>query len=124
MLSSVLSTYAFRVTILNTSIPFASFLSFSYLFFTTLSDLSVKKITATLGCECSLFFDLSNPNLLTSSFELKRSNFLANKFFDFWICGRSLRVKILGCIYGLRSEEHTSELQSRENLVCRLLLEK
>src|SRR5690606_41487510 len=33
------------------------------------------------------------------------------------------------CICGLsngtvRSEEHTSELQSRENLVCRLLLEK
>src|SRR5690606_41141031 len=25
---------------------------------------------------------------------------------------------------GLRSEEHTSELQSRENLVCRLLLEQ
>src|SRR5690606_41859234 len=25
---------------------------------------------------------------------------------------------------GRRSEEHTSELQSRENLVCRLLLEK
>src|SRR5436309_10153576 len=25
---------------------------------------------------------------------------------------------------GLRSEEHTSELQSREKLVCRLLLEK
>src|SRR5690606_18377290 len=27
-------------------------------------------------------------------------------------------------ITGFRSEEHTSELQSRENLVCRLLLEK
>src|SRR5690606_42045093 len=27
-------------------------------------------------------------------------------------------------IHRLRSEEHTSELQSRENLVCRLLLEK
>src|SRR5690606_35742666 len=27
-------------------------------------------------------------------------------------------------LYLLRSEEHTSELQSRENLVCRLLLEK
>src|SRR5690606_41367861 len=27
-------------------------------------------------------------------------------------------------IVQLRSEEHTSELQSRENLVCRLLLEK
>src|SRR5690606_40323616 len=30
------------------------------------------------------------------------------------------------CMYKIisRSEEHTSELQSRENLVCRLLLEK
>src|SRR5690606_42085895 len=27
-------------------------------------------------------------------------------------------------LYEIRSEEHTSELQSRENLVCRLLLEK
>src|SRR5690606_18570374 len=27
-------------------------------------------------------------------------------------------------VEGARSEEHTSELQSRENLVCRLLLEK
>src|SRR5690349_24262577 len=26
--------------------------------------------------------------------------------------------------YGVRSEEHTSELQSRRDLVCRLLLEK
>src|SRR5690606_41464754 len=29
-----------------------------------------------------------------------------------------------GAARRLRSEEHTSELQSRENLVCRLLLEK
>src|SRR5690606_41745912 len=29
-----------------------------------------------------------------------------------------------GCRHVGRSEEHTSELQSRENLVCRLLLEK
>src|SRR5690606_40852387 len=29
-----------------------------------------------------------------------------------------------GDVRGGRSEEHTSELQSRENLVCRLLLEK
>src|SRR5436309_12684772 len=28
------------------------------------------------------------------------------------------------CSLSWRSEEHTSELQSRENLVCRLLLEK
>src|SRR5690606_39827400 len=29
-----------------------------------------------------------------------------------------------GALTSARSEEHTSELQSRENLVCRLLLEK
>src|SRR5690606_41578719 len=32
--------------------------------------------------------------------------------------------KTNGCRGRRRSEEHTSELQSRENLVCRLLLEK
>src|SRR5690606_40341054 len=44
--------------------------------------------------------------------------------------GRSyLPHKVPDCIYHLpnpkqrRSEEHTSELQSRENLVCRLLLD-
>src|SRR5690606_40574755 len=36
--------------------------------------------------------------------------------------GRSLAL-VMDDHYG-RSEEHTSELQSRENLVCRLLLEK
>src|SRR5207302_8074839 len=45
-----------------------------------------------------------------------------------------IRVKLRGCSLcrrrdlgrrcRRRSEEHTSELQSRENLVCRLLLEK
>src|SRR5690606_40459840 len=35
----------------------------------------------------------------------------------------SLKVDFTGGIM-TRSEEHTSELQSRENLVCRLLLEK
>src|SRR5690606_41890061 len=34
------------------------------------------------------------------------------------------RVILLSSVNNLRSEEHTSELQSRENLVCRLLLEK
>src|SRR3712207_7842982 len=31
---------------------------------------------------------------------------------------------LLGRTAGIRSEEHTSELQSRQYLVCRLLLEK
>src|SRR5690606_42163798 len=35
-----------------------------------------------------------------------------------------LRAFTVGLIALTRSEEHTSQLQSRENLVCRLLLEK
>src|SRR5205085_11605696 len=37
-----------------------------------------------------------------------------------------LRLRQIGlaALQGLRSEEHTSELQSQSNLVCRLLLEK
>src|SRR5690606_41956823 len=35
-----------------------------------------------------------------------------------------LGLGIAATFLALRSEEHTSELQSRENLVCRLLLEK
>src|SRR2546430_157434 len=39
------------------------------------------------------------------------------------IIGASLKIKGTGTS-GTRSEEHTSELQSQSNLVCRLLLEK
>src|SRR5256886_7588603 len=34
------------------------------------------------------------------------------------------RPSLRGMLYQVRSEEHTSELQSQSNLVCRLLLEK
>src|SRR3712207_7748250 len=37
---------------------------------------------------------------------------------------RRLREAALADVLRLRSEEHTSELQSRQYLVCRLLLEK
>src|SRR5690606_40094054 len=37
---------------------------------------------------------------------------------------RNLNGKAIMYADKIRSEEHTSELQSRENLVCRLLLEK
>src|SRR5690606_39824405 len=43
------------------------------------------------------------------------SNYSARFFEDF----PAVQVPV-----NVRSEEHTSELQSRENLVCRLLLEK
>src|SRR5690606_41976075 len=38
--------------------------------------------------------------------------------------GDSVTLHLDRHAFGKRSEEHTSELQSRENLVCRLLLEK
>src|SRR5690606_26153421 len=41
----------------------------------------------------------------------------------FPLTGSHLQVACEAC-HAERSEEHTSELQSRENLVCRLLLEK
>src|SRR2546427_3300242 len=40
-------------------------------------------------------------------------------------CARLRRGPIFGDrLFAMRSEEHTSELQSQSNLVCRLLLEK
>src|SRR5437870_554018 len=39
-------------------------------------------------------------------------------------CRGTLRKVVLGVLRHQRSEEHTSELQSRGHLVCRLLLEK
>src|SRR5256885_11529583 len=45
-----------------------------------------------------------------------------------WTVGKELeqagRLETAGEVFFLRSEEHTSELQSPCNLVCRLLLEK
>src|SRR2546430_5061303 len=38
--------------------------------------------------------------------------------------GRGRGEAVPGHVLQLRSEEHTSELQSQSNLVCRLLLEK
>src|SRR2546430_6486012 len=40
-----------------------------------------------------------------------------------WRCTRHITISS-GSLEGERSEEHTSELQSQSNLVCRLLLEK
>src|SRR5690606_41701272 len=46
-------------------------------------------------------------------------------YFYFFTKAHFVKVLILAITYtgiAIRSEEHTSELQSRENLVCRLLL--
>src|SRR5690606_41839390 len=49
--------------------------------------------------------------------QARLAEFVASRF-----AAKEAVVKALGCGIGERSEEHTSELQSRENLVCRLLL--
>src|SRR5690606_4294751 len=40
------------------------------------------------------------------------------------IAGAASSIQTFFRMFGARSGEHTSELQSRENLVCRLMLEK
>src|SRR5256884_1325568 len=45
------------------------------------------------------------------------------EFTEFVHKGLTLQTNLFGCTF-FRSEEHTSELQSRLHLVCRLLLEK
>src|SRR5690606_40378664 len=54
------------------------------------------------------------------------SNLSSNGEVDGTLQGEGPRTcRVLGIAYGVgRSEEHTSELQSRENIVCRLLLDK
>src|SRR5690606_42144180 len=53
---------------------------------------------------------------------IKRANIEALKVEEVYL-GNVLSAN-LGQAPATRSEEHTSELQSRENLVCRLLLDK
>src|SRR5690606_41730460 len=63
---------------------------------------SISSVAPTRGCRERLAF-LSSANTAAASVELTSEP---------------------SSMASSRSEEHTSELQSRENLVCRLLLEK
>src|SRR4051812_49712168 len=54
---------------------------------------------------------------------LFRSDHLAHRPFDRHV-RQPVAVVDQACADAIRSEEHTSELQSHVNLVCRLLLEK
>src|SRR5690606_41906533 len=49
---------------------------------------------------------------------------LFQRFLGLRIAARDLFEHTLSGLVGLRSEEHTSELQSREKLVCRLRLDR
>src|SRR5579883_1719204 len=77
-----------------------------------------------VDCRLSCFFFFFNDTATTEIYTLSLHDALP-------ISGRSPGTtwrRPGGCSTGSgtgrRSEEHTSELQSRENLVCRLLLEK
>src|SRR5690606_41575451 len=67
-----------------------------------------------VGCNIELPFEQgSNPYVDT----------LVN--FRYFMVRKTMFIKYSSAFINFpRSEEHTSELQSRENLVCRLLLEK
>src|SRR5437870_8625331 len=86
----------------------------------------------------SFFFHGSGPPRDLHSFPTRRSSDLGRTM-DFCFAGNLVEAVsvgladasgndgIGGCVSepdGYRSEEHTSELQSRGHLVCRLLLEK
>src|SRR5712691_6770698 len=72
---------------------------------------------------------LNHPHICTihDIVELEDQTFIVME----WLEGTNLRQRIHGqplevqqvIEFGIRSEEHTSELQSQSNLVCRLLLE-
>src|SRR5690625_4494029 len=78
-----------------------------------------------LGALCAMLIALVFGLLQTVKFAVLRV--IARIFVEFFR-GTSLLVQLFWLFYVLpllgRSEEHTSELQSRGHLVCRLLLEK
>src|SRR6266511_5160300 len=67
---------------------------------------------------------LPKPNVKYSSAPRVRRRLVGGNSKLFLQRGEELLGAQLTGRAGWRSEEHTSELQSRENLVCRLLLEK
>src|SRR5690606_40381429 len=76
-------------------------------FVSRVAALSNQRGLALAGWEDGLMYDPTNT-FNRAQFNNKRV--MANAWDNIWAWGRS--------------EEHTSELQSRENLVCRLLLEQ
>src|SRR5258708_40196301 len=78
----------------------------------------------------SFFFFFFNDTATTEIYTLSLHDalpisllFIATSVVVTWITGSRPRLPMTG-IGQARSEEHTSELQSPDHLVCRLLLEK
>src|SRR3712207_3559675 len=69
-------------------------------------------------------FVLDNNDIMVASLASKPSEFFLGEDFSFRSWVKETRISLSPVFSGYRSEEHTSELQSRQYLVCRLLLEK
>src|SRR5690606_39549617 len=76
--------------------------------------------TAKLPCSFTKIYPSSDPYFLL----LHAPKTVTSKKATINCCNKLISYQILILQKSSRSEEHTSELQSRENLVCRLLLEK
>src|SRR5690606_16734016 len=71
------------------------------------------------GSFSKIIFLTSTEDYVYDAFEVQADYYLVKEK-----CDVNKFQEVLSNVLGRRSEEHTSELQSRENLVCRLLLEK
>ena len=71
-----------------------------------------------------VFADQITKGMVRSTMSLYESIPVITDFFHITYVTNDGMAFGLNFPFGIRSEEHTSELQSRTNLVCRLLLEK
>src|SRR5690242_4597568 len=86
---------------------------------------TLVRILATLLEPDSGRAELLEHDVVTESARVRELLALTGQFaaVDELLTGRE-NLQMFGRLFGHRSEEHTSELQSHVNLVCRLLLEK
>src|SRR5690606_21355704 len=90
-----------------------------------LQNANVSRIFQTLGAELDNIAILWLAAPITGLLVQPVIGYISDRtWLPFW--GRRRPFFFIGAVLAsiARSEEHTSELQSRENLVCRLLLEK
>src|SRR5258706_10074703 len=85
------------------------------LLFSTGYQANIGAVTALAGPEDAIFSDALNHASLIDGVRLSRARVVRYPHADLGFLSGALAE---------RSEEHTSELQSLTNLVCRLLLEK
>src|SRR2546430_7169724 len=86
-----------------------------------------------LGLGCRFFFFFFNDPAPTEIYPLslhdalpisRKPPIIHSAGLPRWVLTWPAMGPATSCQIGRRSEEHTSELQSQSNLVCRLLLEK